>query len=295
VALLATGAATVAWSGAARADVVYRVYHTGGVGLSVRSGPTTSSARIGTVPEGASISIHCQTYGDNINGSTIWDQLSSGGFVTDWYVNTPSIGAFSPGIGQCGQASSPPPPPPQSVYNRGAAVNWALSHARDIRAGDVAFPDDCTWFVSQALWAGSLPKTAQWTNQGHHGKHGVIPGTVSATSARDLINYLGTSNNPVSITKYPLGPDRFRNNAVPEAQPGDIIAYQWSRADGGITHLSLVVDIAAGSYPEVSEWGTWFPQEPYVKRGWTWSQLNHEWLQAKYPEVTAILIHFNSR
>ncbi|MDX2974773.1 hypothetical protein PWY36_36800, partial [Kribbella solani] len=101
---------TVSVSLPAEADVAYNVYGTGGVGLWTHSSPTTSTAtRINLLPEGASILIHCQTYGDSVNGSTIWDQLSSGSYVSDWYTNTPNVGTFSPGIGQCGQA--PPPPP----------------------------------------------------------------------------------------------------------------------------------------------------------------------------------------
>jgi len=107
-----------------------------------------------------------------------------------------------------------------------------------------------------------------------------------------------------SVTWKSLG--NMSTNAVPQAQPGDIIVYSW---DGGKTydHMAFVVDIASGQYPEVSEWGTpdwttWnylyyevhHPSEGYQKRGWTYSQKNHEWLQTEYKgQARAYLLHIN--
>jgi len=60
--------------------------------------------------------------GSSVNGSTIWDRLNSqgGGYITDYYTNTPRYNDFSPGIPGCDQlpasggsgGSAPPPPPP---------------------------------------------------------------------------------------------------------------------------------------------------------------------------------------
>ena len=71
--------------------------------------------------------------------------------------------------------------------------------------------------------------------------------------------------------------------------------------------MSFVVNIAKGSYPEVSEWGTpeftgfdwvWYqihhPKEGYTKRGWTWSEKNNKFLQKEYGgEARAYLLHIN--
>jgi len=37
----------------------------------------------------------------SVNGSAIWDLLTTGYFVSDYYVNTPDVGKFSPGIARC--------------------------------------------------------------------------------------------------------------------------------------------------------------------------------------------------
>jgi hypothetical protein len=107
-----------------------------------------------------------------------------------------------------------------------------------------------------------------------------------------------------SYTWTPITGD-FRTNAVPQAEPGDLIFYNWGDGEG-ISHVSIVVDIASGEYPEVSEMSQWnfgfadsllnkivHVHSPYVKRGWTWSAVKHEWLQREFPRVTAYLLHFN--
>ncbi|MBB5872383.1 hypothetical protein F4553_005817 [Allocatelliglobosispora scoriae] len=80
---------------------VYRVAGTDGVELTVRSEPRVTGTPLGALQEGAAITIVCQTYGDSVNGSEIWDKLSSGGYVADWYTSTPIAGRFVPGIPRC--------------------------------------------------------------------------------------------------------------------------------------------------------------------------------------------------
>ena len=85
------------------ADAVsgYRVRGTGGVGLREHQAPRLSSAVNGTLGEGASLDIVCQTTGDSVHGSAIWDRLSDGDYVSDWYTSTPVVGDYSPGLPQC--------------------------------------------------------------------------------------------------------------------------------------------------------------------------------------------------
>jgi hypothetical protein len=86
-------------------------------------------------------------------------------------------------------------------------------------------------------------------------------------------------------------------NAVPQAQPGDIIVYSWN-GNATLNHMAFVVGIASGDYPEVAEWGqfnfvpdVWDyivnPSSPYVERGWTWSAISGKWLQQEFPNTTA--------
>jgi hypothetical protein len=90
---------------------------------------------------------------------------------------------------------------------------------------------------------------------------------------------------------------------VPQAQVGDVIAYDWGEGDG-ISHVSLVVNIASGQYPEVAEMGQYDlgvvggilnkvnpVTSSYVKRGWTWSAVHKGWLQKGSPRMRVYLFH----
>jgi hypothetical protein len=77
--------------------------------LVQRSGASTSTAAVGSpLPYKTSVMINCQTAGVaySTGGSpatdTIWDQLSTGTYVADYWVNTSGVGTFSPGIPRCG-------------------------------------------------------------------------------------------------------------------------------------------------------------------------------------------------
>jgi Ricin-type beta-trefoil lectin domain len=88
----------------------YQVIGTGGT-LHVRTAPSLSAATVGEMRDGTWIDIVCQTTGDTVVGSNIWDKIDSPyvGYVADWYTTTPAVGKYSQGLPVCG--SSPPPPP----------------------------------------------------------------------------------------------------------------------------------------------------------------------------------------
>src|SRR5258708_429936 len=79
--------------------------------LNVRSGPSTSAGIVGSVAYHTWVTIACQTTGTFVNGSYIWDELSAGRYVADYWMSTPVFNGYSPGIPQCGSAPPPPPPP----------------------------------------------------------------------------------------------------------------------------------------------------------------------------------------
>lgn len=87
---------------AAARSYVYHVANTGGSGLRVRPSPAAVGAPLYGIPEGGTLSITCQVHGQRVlSGSDIWDRLTDGGWVYDWYTTTPNIGAFSPPIPVC--------------------------------------------------------------------------------------------------------------------------------------------------------------------------------------------------
>jgi hypothetical protein len=75
-------------------------------GVKVRKGPSTGSGVLTTLPNRHVVHIVCQTSGDSVGGSPIWDQIDGGGYVADYYVNTPVTGGYSPGVGQCGSPAT---------------------------------------------------------------------------------------------------------------------------------------------------------------------------------------------
>lgn len=78
---------------------------TSGANLNVRSGPGTGYSVVGSVPDGAKVTITCQTTGETVTGtygtSNIWNRITSpSGYVADAYVYTGTDG-FIPGVPRC--------------------------------------------------------------------------------------------------------------------------------------------------------------------------------------------------
>ncbi|MFE0509357.1 SH3 domain-containing protein [Streptomyces sp. NPDC058964] len=74
-----------------------------GLRLNVRSGPGTSYNIVRVLPEGAKVLIYCQSPGTTVSGyygtTNIWDNIDSGEYVSDAYVNTGSDGYVAPRCG----------------------------------------------------------------------------------------------------------------------------------------------------------------------------------------------------
>jgi surface antigen len=79
----------------------HHVYGTSGLGLKVRSAPSRGASEVGHLPEGAEVTVECQTRGERVEESDVWDQIGPGQFVSDWYIDTPAVGEFSPGLPLC--------------------------------------------------------------------------------------------------------------------------------------------------------------------------------------------------
>jgi len=73
---------------------------TNGANLNVRAGPSTSNSIVGSLANGASVRIQCQTRGQSIAGyfgtSNIWNRIGSGRFIPDAYTYTGSNGFVAP-------------------------------------------------------------------------------------------------------------------------------------------------------------------------------------------------------
>lgn len=69
--------------------------------VHVYAGPGTNFPVVMVLTSGTPITIACQGYGPSTNHDRIWDQLDSGQWVSDYWVNTPQFNTFSPGIDRC--------------------------------------------------------------------------------------------------------------------------------------------------------------------------------------------------
>jgi uncharacterized protein YraI len=77
----------------------YRVTST--TPLNVRSGPSTTASIVGQLQPGSAVDIVCQARGQQVGTTSVWDRTSTGGFVSDRYVSTPSTTGFSAALPRC--------------------------------------------------------------------------------------------------------------------------------------------------------------------------------------------------
>jgi hypothetical protein len=72
---------------------------TAGPSLTIRAQPSTGAAAVGSVADGAKVSITCQVHGSSVTGTygttTLWDFIGDG-YVSDAYVSTGSDGQVAP-------------------------------------------------------------------------------------------------------------------------------------------------------------------------------------------------------
>jgi uncharacterized protein YraI len=200
---------------------------------NIRSGPNTSSSVVEVVPKGARISIDCYTEGQQVGNTTIWDHTQAG-WVSDALVLT---GSDSPVIPECSTATAQ-----SGQYDRAAAVAWAITDAYV----PPTFNDDCTFFVSQALWAGGLPETSDWTANSWNffdlaqRSRGLSSPSKAAADADYFKNAMENDGYGTLTEIDPSDP------TAGGAQLGDVILYDWNNgADGIVDHAAIVTKISA--------------------------------------------------
>jgi surface antigen len=129
--LLAAGVATVA-PAPASATGTYTITQNQ---VNVRTGPSTSYGATTQYNSGQSVYINCQVHGQRVTwgnyASDVWDHTSAG-FFSDLFVNTPTYGAFSPGMADC-NATAPTPAP-----SSGRATGLKMP-------SNTGYSGQCTW------------------------------------------------------------------------------------------------------------------------------------------------------
>ena len=111
------------------------IVNTGAGNINVRSGPSTSAQLLRTIPNRTRVTIVCYVRGETFRGgpygrpNNIWNQLESGGFVTDGMLET---GSNDPVVPLCRNQNAAPAP----------SGGRAMGATRDRNAGG---PGYCTW------------------------------------------------------------------------------------------------------------------------------------------------------
>jgi surface antigen len=98
--------------------------------LNERSAPSTSAAVVGSLPYGSTVYIACQTSGSLVGSSSVWDRLSNGTYISDYWTTTPGQNTWTSSIPRCGTSSTPTATVGRTVsYNEGASGQctwWAI-------------------------------------------------------------------------------------------------------------------------------------------------------------------------
>ena len=83
------------------ATVAYSYKVTSTTTLNARTGPSTSYPVAGTYAPGSALKVVCQAPGSKVGTTSVWDKLSTGSYVSDYYVNTPSTTGYSSPLPRC--------------------------------------------------------------------------------------------------------------------------------------------------------------------------------------------------
>jgi len=169
---------------------------------------------------------------------------------------------------------------PALAYNGGAAASYADSwwNGRNVGAFP-SFSDDCTDFVSQALYSGgetmsgypyNISDSAWWSDAASSGGY-----THSWSIINDLIQFYADYSHrgtfgPVSYAPTSGGGTLGLNQ-------GDVLAYDWGQG-AGISHSSIIV-VQNGKDPTYGYTGTLIDQHTYDRYHeiWTLYPTNSLW------------------
>jgi uncharacterized protein YraI len=83
------------------ATVGYAFQVTSSANLNGRIGPKTSTPIVQAYAPGATVGVVCQTAGTKIGTTSVWNKLTDGNYVSDYYLSTPSNTSYSAPLPRC--------------------------------------------------------------------------------------------------------------------------------------------------------------------------------------------------
>ncbi len=167
--------------------------------------PRPGAAMTGWMPELAFLSITCQEYGLTDSGSTIWDHISGSAsfWVSNNAVQGTRVGALTPGIPRCFNATVPSYLEGRNTYANAANADVALRYLN--RWGGQACADtgkpsefggQCKQFVNCVVWLAS--RGTVWLGGGYQAPFIVAGGVLiplDQAMRGDIIQLVGPDPN----------------------------------------------------------------------------------------------------
>ena len=238
----------------------------------------------------------CYRHGVDVAGpsidSDLWFYAQERGFLPVAYTDTDPASVLST-LPPCDEGISVPISPQQNVvhqYDRTAVVAYADAHWNSGRR--IPWAPDCTVYTSDSV-AQSIPQDSIWSSSSTDVNQvasrtgslfGRIPSPTKTYADANLFVHYLLDQGYATVT-----PVSLNQNMVPDAQPGDVIAYAWSSGGGAdlplIDHLAIVVG-NDGSQTKVDQ-----HEGPAHWKGWNWSSSDNDWILNANPAATAYLIH----
>jgi uncharacterized protein YraI len=117
------------------ATVGYNYRTTSTTDLNGRAGPKTSTPIVKTYAPGSTVKVICQTPGSSVGSTAVWDKLSDGNYVADYYISTPSQTTYSAPVPRCTYPYQVTP----STLNERTGPGSSYSIARTLSSGALAW------------------------------------------------------------------------------------------------------------------------------------------------------------
>ncbi|KAL3442669.1 hypothetical protein BJX65DRAFT_213555 [Aspergillus insuetus] len=133
-----------------------------GDNVNCRAEPTTNSDVVEVYAKGTEVKLECQTHGETVLGTSIWDKTTDGCYVIDYYVKTGTTGMVTDdcnGGSGGGDSSYNGEISREEILSRGQywvdrKVPYSMSKTYPDQQGR-KYRTDCSGFVSMALHASS--------------------------------------------------------------------------------------------------------------------------------------------
>jgi hypothetical protein len=216
------------------------VWRLDGGHLNVRATASRSAEIVGEIPDGTEVEIGCQTTGDPVSGTDVWDFLPAyGGYVSDYYVYTGHDG-FMPGAERCDGDTAPPP--------EGTTTGEAVKERPDRREKDSSV---------SAPAGNAAAAIAEARRHVGYSESGVDCNMFSSGLGRpcqgwcaDFVNYVwdkagfdvaGLNGSPDSFLAVGRQRGTFKSGMNAAAAPGDAVI--WGNGSPGAPHIGMVTEV----------------------------------------------------